>query len=179
MGLINILNLIFSLFPIIMGYSINFYIVFFALGLIIIKTNVIKATFFILTPFVLLLYPNVYWINIVQVMIEYFFSIWCFFPFVFGNYIINKLNKYKNKKNLKLLVFSIIFIFCWIIKLVLHTIAGYFWWTNQNWFGSFLINLPIIASNILLTIPVFILIFNRTIELSKTYYLNIWNDVKV
>ena len=59
-GLITILNLIFSIFPIIMGYSINFYIIFFTLGLIIIKTKIIKYGFFILTPFILILYPNIY-----------------------------------------------------------------------------------------------------------------------
>ena len=178
-GLITILNLIFSIFPIIMGYSINFYIIFFTLGLIIIKTKIIKYGFFILTPFILILYPNIYWINIIQGIIEYFFAIWCFYPFIFGDLIMTKLDNYENKKKLKLLVFAILFIFCWMIKLLLHTIAGYFWWTNHNWLGSFLINLPIITLNILFTIPVFIIIFNRTIEISKTYYLNIWNDVKV
>lgn len=180
MGLICILNLFFSLFPIIMGYSINFYIIPFTIGLIILKTTIIKNIFFIFTPFILLLFPNVYWINIIQVVIEYFLAIWCFFPFLLGNKLITKLNDCNFKSAvIQLLVFSTLFVFCWMAKLFLHVLAGYFWWTNHNWLGSFLVNFPIIISNIIFTIPIFILIFTRTIKLSETYYLNIWNDLKL
>jgi hypothetical protein len=30
-----------------------------------------------------------------------------------------------------------------------------------------------------ITIPIFVLIFNKTIQISKTYYLNIWNDTNL
>ncbi len=179
MGLIVTLNLISSLLPIIMGYSINFYTVFFVLILIILKTRLIKTIFFIFTPLVLLFDPNVYWINLIQVLVEYFLAIWCFFPFLFGNAIIKKFDSKNLSKRLRLLVFSLLFIFSWMLKLFLHTLAGYVWWTDNDWIGSLFINLPIIFTNILITIPIFILIFNKNIEISKSYYLNIWNDAKL
>lgn len=179
MGSITILNIFFSFFPILMGYSINFFIIPFAFSLIILKSKLIKTIFFILTPFILIMAPNIYFINIGQVFVEYFLAIWCFFPFLFGNLIMNNLNKYERNNFFKLLVFSLIFILCWILKLFLHIIAGYFWWTNRNWMGSFLVNWPIIIFNILFTIPIFTIIFERTIRISKSYYLNIWNDSKL
>jgi len=170
-GLIGALNIFCSFFPIIFGYSINIYFVVFAIGLVILKTNIIKIVFFLMVPFILMLYPNIYFINIIQVIIEYILAIWCFFPFIFGNFIINKL---KNNKLYMLIVFSNIFIFCWFLKFLLHVIAGYFWWTDNSLIGSIIINAPIIASNLLLTIPIFILIFNRIIQVCERYYLNIW-----
>ena len=179
MGLINILNIIFYFFPVVMGYSIYFYFIVFSIGLVVIKTNIVKASFFIMTPIVLLIVPNVYWINLGQILVEYFLAIWCFFPFLFGSKIIEKLNAKKYGDRIQLLVFSTLFILCWLLKLFLHVLAGYLWWTNHDWWGSMLINFPIMFTNILFTIPIFVLLFNRTINLTKTYYLNIWNEVKV
>ena len=179
MSLINILNIIFYFLPIIMGYSIYFYFIVFAIGLVVIQTSIIKFIFFIMTPIVLLIVPNVYWINLGQILVEYFFAIWCFFPFLFGDKIIEKLNVQKYGNKIQLLIFSTLFILCWLFKLFLHVLAGYWWWTNHDLGGSMLINFPIILANILFTIPIFILTFNRTIKLTQTYYLNIWNEVKI
>ncbi len=179
MGLIVVLNLVSALLPVIMGYSINFYTIFLGLILIILKTNLIRNLFFAITPLILLFDPNVYWINLVQVFVEYFLAIWCFFPLLFGGKIIQKFDEKQGSLVLRLFIFSSLFILSWIFKLLLHTLAGYFWWTDHDWWGSLFINLPIIVTNIVITIPIFVLIFNKTIQISKTYYLNIWNDTNL
>ncbi len=172
LGFVWLLNILSSFFPIFFGYSLNIYIVFFTIGLIIFKNYYIKIIFFTIAPFILIMTPNIYFINITQFFIEYWLGVWCFFPFLFGKCI---LKKNRNSK-IRNIYFSILFILCWILKLIIHTIAGFFWWTNNDWVSSLLINLPIIISNVSITIPVFIIIFNITIKCSETYYLNIWNN---
>ncbi|MGL5643737.1 MAG: hypothetical protein ACRCW3_03110 [Metamycoplasmataceae bacterium] len=172
---IIILNLLFSLFPIIMGYTISFFILPFSFGLIILKSLVVRSLFLLFTPLILIVAPNIFLINIWQGFVEYFLAIWCFFPLLFGGQIYNYMNNKNYNKRTGMIAVSMIFIFCWMVKLLLHIIAGYFWWTNGNWVGSFLINWPIILFNILFTIPIFIIIFSRTITISSSYYLNNWN----
>lgn len=177
-SLIIFLNLISSLFPIILGYSADFYLIIFAITLVILRTYFIKFLVLIFVPCLLLLFSNVYWINLLQVLFEYFFSVWCFFPFMFGNNLIQKTCMINNKKITITILFSILFVFCWTIKMMLHVLAGYYWWTSNNWSGSFAINFPLALVNIILTIPIFIMIFPRTLKGANTYYSNIWDDQK-
>lgn len=179
LSLIVFLNIISSFFPIILGYSADFYLVVLAISLLILRTYFIKLLLLIFIPFILLLSFNFYWINLFQVLLEYFFSIWCFFPFLFGNIIIKKIWIMNNKNTIMTIIFSILFIFCWSVKMMFHIIAGYYWWTANNWWGSFAINFPLALVNVIITIPIFIIIFSRIIKQSNTYYSNIWDSKKV
>lgn len=176
-GLICFLNIIFNFFPILFGYSINLYFVVFAVGLIIIKNKGINFFFFLFMPLILMIYPDyskTFFKTIGQFILEYIITVWCFFPFLFGGAMIKKMELKKIDKNIIFFIFLSIFVFCWFLKLAIHIIAGRIWWTD-SWTVSVIINLPIILSNLIITIPVFSLIFNRIIKIGKTYYLNNWN----
>lgn len=165
---------IFHFVPFLNGYSIEFYLVGYVFGLIVIQPKVYRLGFFLVCPWFLMIIPPSI-ANIADMLMEYVLAFYIFIPMFFLNEIWKaietKLEKKANKDkvllSLKFITFIVFFIFCVAIKLTIHTIAGAIWWLPGDWKGSFIFNLPIYGATLLIDLPLAIIIFKPIIDLKE------------
>jgi hypothetical protein len=125
-------------------------------GLLIIKDGKWKWMFWGITPWLLLIIPPSI-INFWDLLLEYILSLYIFTPFLFWNQII----KIVKKKSIpiEMLLFSSLITLLMILKLFIHTLAGVLWWIPNNWYGSFIFNLPIYGVTLAFVLSICIIIY--------------------
>jgi len=141
------------------GFPVELELIIYIVGLIIIYDYKYKIIFLILAPIIWLLIVPPFAFNILQVFVEYFL------PQLF--FIIIPLTwTWLNIKSKITLNFGLTFviIFVYLLKCGLHIIAGFYWWTPGEWFGSFLINARIIGINLVIQLPFSLIIINTIIQ---------------
>ena len=165
LALIILLNFVFDLFKV-WSWSIQMFLVIYAIGIYKIKNIIVNICFLLVTPPLLFaMENNVYAINGIQLFFEYFL-VFYIFALLYISRCISNLFK---KKNHYLIIDSFIFVVSFslliILKYFLHSIASYTWWSTPFW-GSLVFNAPWLATNAL-TIPVAILICPFVFKLFK------------
>jgi hypothetical protein len=85
-------------------------------------------------------------------------ALYIFVPFIFWEKIIPKKND-KKALVIQILIFSVLIITLIFLKLFIHTIAGVLWWMPNNWYGSFIFNLPIYGVTLAFVLPISILVY--------------------
>jgi hypothetical protein len=148
-----ILKVIFYFIPIINGYGLELYLIGYVYGLMTIKNNKWKWTFWGITPWLLLVIPPTI-INFYDLLLEYILALYIFVPFIFWDKIVGK-------KNLpwQIIIFCVLLIGLIFLKLFIHTVAGYLWWMPNDWYASFIFNLPIYTITLGITLPISIIIY--------------------
>lgn len=142
-------------FILITGFPLEIELVVFLVGLIVINEYKYKLFLLILAPFLWLLISPPFFFNYAQLFIEYLLPPFLFILISFS------WTLFKNKSKLTINIALVLTIFIlFIIKCSLHIIAGYFWWTEKDWIGSFLINIRIIGINLVFILPLSITIIN-------------------
>lgn len=136
--------------PFAAGYSVDPEIFIIIIGFSILNFKA-RFYFFILSPFFLLMDMSFYFLNPLQFFVEYILSFWVFGLCFFYKEIIAKFQK--NKIAL-ISILLLLFILSWLLKLVAHLIAGYFWW-NASWLGSFILNGQFILINSAINLFIF------------------------
>jgi hypothetical protein len=132
-------------------------IIGYVYGLIIIKDNKWKWMFWGITPWFLLVIPPTI-INFWNLLWEYILSLYIFVPFAFWN----RFFKNKNDKKslpLELFCFGTLMTILVFLKLFIHTLAGVWWWMPNNWYASFIFNLPIYGITLVVCLPVSIIVY--------------------
>ena len=132
----------------IFNYSIQVFLIFYAIGILWIKNSQINILFFI--------EQNPYIINWIQVIYEYFlvfyiFGLFYIFKILFANIDIKNNNKNKSLVNICFIILFTILIF---LKYVLHSLASLTWW-GKHFVPAFLFNIPWLIVN-LINIPILI-----------------------
>jgi hypothetical protein len=132
------------------------------LALLLINQRYWQWTFGIITPWVLLIIPSSS-ANIVDLIFEYVLTLYVFLGFIYFDLIVKCLNKrIKNKKigiTVQIIIFSLLLIICFGVKLLIHVVAGTWWWVQGDWTGSLIINAPIIGINLGITLPIIIILY--------------------
>ncbi len=173
MSLTLIMKAIFNFIPVLNGYPLDFYIVVFILGILMINSYKYKWFFLILTPWVLLIVPSGM-INFFDLLLEYILPLYVFFPLIYFSPIIRLLTKKVNNKKTKiaieLIVLSLIVLILFTIKFVFHLIAGYIWYTPGNWYASMVINAEIIFLIYAVDIPLILLSYPSLQKIYIAYY---------
>lgn len=142
------------------GYSIDLEIIAYVYGIIILSFKM-KLIFLIITPLLWWFIMPGYSITPIQVFVEYFLV---YYIYVF--LLILDLFNFNSKK--KFIFWSLLLIIViTFIKLIIHTIAGAIWWTNNDYLYSFIFNLEIIFGNLSINIVLIILTFSPILEISK------------
>lgn len=155
-----------QLIPIFNGYSLDLEIIPFVYGIISLKDYKFKIFFLIICPVLWwFIFPG-YIINVLQVFVEYFLVFYIYILLWFVDFV-NPSNK-----KLYIIMFFILLITLTFIRMIIHMIAGIIWWTNNNIFLSFIINLEIIFGNFSINLLVFISTINQIYELNKKYFKN-------
>ncbi|WP_033159689.1 hypothetical protein [Mycoplasmoides alvi] len=154
-----LLKFIFSFWKIFGGWSIEVDVIFYLLALITFDKFRYALLFGILGPLLALPLSSGL-INPIQIIIEYLFSYWVLLP-IFCFYNLNyKLTIYKKQQLKKIISFFLFFGFSLVLlscKLFLHVLAGVIWWTNNDWFFSWILNSQIFLGTFLICLP-FILV---------------------
>lgn len=176
-ALILLLNYVFDLFKV-WNWSIQMFLVVYAIGIYKIKNIVVNLFFFFIVPLLLFLLENgAYVINGMQVFFEYFLAFYIF-AFLYLSIYIAKVVKLKtNKKIYDYLVFTSSYIILLIVKFFMHSLASYFWWDTAFW-PAMIYNGPWLATNCL-TIIVVLIIEIPIFKLFEKSYLeqkNKWNN---
>lgn len=162
LALIIVLNFVFDLFKGFGGFSIQMFLVVFALGIYLIPNIVTSICFLILTPLILfLLENNIYAISPMQVFLEYFLVFYCFILMLIPRFLNKKIN-FNNKKRIEISLILFFYVICIMIKFFLHTIASVAYW-NLNWIVSLSYNA--LGSLLNSTITIFFLLFALPIVL--------------
>lgn len=141
----------------IFNYSIQVFLIFYAVGILWIKNWQINIFFFISCPIILFfIEQNPYIINWIQVIYEYFlvfyiFGLFYILKIVFAHIKTNDISKIKSLINICFIILFIILIF---LKYILHSIASLTWW-GKHFVPAFLFNVPWLIVN-LINIPILI-----------------------
>ncbi|WP_027123975.1 energy-coupled thiamine transporter ThiT [Mycoplasmoides pirum] len=153
-----LVKFLFSFWKIFGGWSIEVDVMFYVLVLIIIDKLKFVLLFAFISPILALpfssglIYP-------LQVFIEYLLSYWILLPICFfaniNFFFIKKMhiNSKKNKNLATLLFFSFLTFILFSIKMFIHILAGVIWWTNNDWFFSFVLNAQIILGSFAICLP--------------------------
>lgn len=174
LAIIIILNFAFDLFKGFGGFSIQMFLVVFALGLYIIPNCFISFCFLVVTPFVLFaLEDGAYVVNPMQVFIEYFFVFYVFFIMYFARIINSKANK-KKYKYIELFLICFFYIICIIFKFLLHSVASHFYW-NVPWIGALTYNALGSLANSSITLFFLVLSTPVILMLKEQYARNSFN----
>lgn len=164
-------KLIFNWIPIINGYGIEMYLIFYVYGLILIKDIKYQITFGIITPWFLLVVPPII-ANGVDLLFEYILPLYIFLPFIAFSKFVDYSNQWKKNKKVIISVQILIFSFCFIlgilIKLLVHTLAGYWWWTPGQLSGSFIFNMPIYLITLAIDLPIGIIVYIPLMKLRES-----------
>lgn len=168
MALTIITKLIFYFVPGLNGYAIEFHLIMYMYGMLLINNRKWQWTFGLLTPWVILVVPPSV-VNLWQFLMEYILALYIFLPFIYFDLIINSVNKLikssKKKMMTKLIIFGLMIIIIIFIKLALHTIAGKIWWSPANsWYASFMFNMPIYVSTLSIVLPISLIVYPSLIQ---------------
>lgn len=157
----------------IFNYSIQVFLIFYAIGILWIKNWQINIFFFISCPIILFfIEQNPYIINWIQVIYEYFlvfyiFGLFYILKIIFANTEVKNNNKNKLLINICFITLFTILIF---LKYVLHSIASLTWW-GKHFVAAFLFNVPWLVVN-LINIPILISIIYPISWLIYHYQIN-------
>ncbi|MDR1235018.1 MAG: hypothetical protein LBJ97_02925 [Mycoplasmataceae bacterium] len=169
MSITLILKVIFYFIPIINGYGLELYITGYVYGMMLIKDIKWKWMFWFSTPWLLLVIPPTI-INFWDLLLEYILALYIFVPFIWFDKLVNLLKRNQNKMFstiMQIVSFSLLMISLIFLKLFIHTIAGVLWWTPNNWYGSFIFNLPIYGITLTVALPISIIIYKPLQKLNE------------
>ena len=172
MALTLVVKFAFNFFLILNGYPIDIYIIIFCLSLLCISSKKYAFFYLLVTPWLLcVIWPAS--VNFLDFLLEYIISLYIFFPLIYHHDIINlffnklKIKEYKLTLEIVFLAITLLIIFS--IKLFLHTLCGYLWYTNNSWWASFLINVEIIGIIYLIDFPIILIVYP---SIKKIYFEN-------
>ncbi|MGL5591418.1 MAG: hypothetical protein ACRDCF_01640 [Mycoplasmoidaceae bacterium] len=134
--------------------SFDIHWIFYILGIIVIKDKSFRLFFFFSIPFLSMFRGNIIAINHFQVFVEYFLVYYCFFLFLFFNWLTDK----KSSK-VQFVVFVSFLIISFFIRLMLHTISGILWWGANSFEMSILINIRILILDWIVVVPLTIITY--------------------
>lgn len=176
LSLILILNFAFDLFKAFGGFSIQMFLVVYALGIYIIKNKIVGIFFFISVPPILFGLENGPYIKtVMQVLLEYFIVFYVFGLFFIAPYL-NKIINKQNNRFIESLIITIFYVVCIIIKFILHSIASYVYWLeNASWTAALVFNAIGSLANSSLTIPFLVIASPPILYLSNKFNDNIKN----
>lgn len=142
LALLLIINYLFNLLPRVSGISFELYLAILPFCLIFIPLKPYSFLLLIVFPFVKMLIIPDYAINFYDLLLEYFLSIYIYFPFIFLNIWSNYsyLAK-KRKKAIYLIIFIILNIFILTTRFFFFVIASYLWYIPNQWWLSFVYEL--------------------------------------
>lgn len=141
------------------GFPLELELIIYIVGLVTIYNYKYKIIFLILAPLMWGLVVPPFAFNILQVIVEYFLPPLFFIIIAITWTLLQK----KNKITLNIgLILAIIL--AYLVKCILHIIAGFYWWTPGDWMASFLINIQIIGLNLAFQLPISIIIINIIIK---------------
>ncbi len=145
-------------------YGLDLEYVILVIGLILLPSIKYRLLLMFITPCLWITVSPIYVINPVQVFVEYFLIVYVYLPFLFIN-----LNLQDNViKRYILIPFALII--CTLIKLAIHIIAGGIWWTNGNWYFSFILNSKIVITNLAINLVLLISLLKPCLIIKSLYY---------
>lgn len=153
-------------FPFLGGQPIEIYLIFYVFSILLINKFYYKIFYFLITPFFLLLTPGLYFLNPVQVIVEYIATYYCFFLFLFFKFSKNE------KKTKNILFFCLFWILSVTLKWTLHLLAGYFWWTENNFLASLILNSQYVYISFAIIFPLSIVLYFPLSKLNFVTYGN-------
>lgn len=176
LSLILILNFTFDLFKAFGGFSIQMFLVVYALGIYIIKNKLVNIFFFLSVPPILFALENGPYIKTaMQVLLEYFIVFYVFGLFFLCPYL-NKIINKKDNKFLETLLITFFYIICITIKFILHSIASYVYWLeSKSWTAALVFNAIGSLANSSLTIPFLIIATPTVLFVSNRFNGNVQN----
>jgi hypothetical protein len=156
------------------GYPLDFYIVFYVLGMMLINKRTYAWMFTLLTPWLLLIIPSGA-VNVLDILLEYIGSLYIFCGFVYFDKIANIITRHlKHKKRsfiLQICVFALMLLICFCVKLLIHIFAGVIWYIGDhnlsnlnNWYAAFAINFLIIIVNFSINLPIGIMLYPSLVK---------------
>jgi hypothetical protein len=169
MSIVLVIKAIFNFVIVLNGYPLDFYIIFYIMGILVINDRKYQWMFALLTPWLLLIIPSAS-VNFLDMIMEYILALYIFIGFIYFDKLVKVVNKLiKNKKaNLtcQVICFAIILFICFCIKLLIHIFSGVQWYIGdhdlsniKNWYAAFTINLLIIVVNFSVNLPLGILLY--------------------
>ena len=169
MAITIIMKLIFHFIPVANGYGIEFHLIGYTYGMLLINNRKWQWTFGILTPWVILMVPPSV-VKFWQFLVEYIVALYIFLPFIYFDVIVKWINRItkstKKSMVLQLLIFALMLTIIMFEKLALHTLAGKVWWLPAGtWYASFIYNLPIYAITLGIILPVGLVVYPSLIQL--------------
>lgn len=173
MSLTIVVKVIFNFIPVLNGYPLDFYIAFFVLAILMIKSYTYKWIFLLITPWVLLIIPSGF-VSFGDLMLEYILPLYIFFPIIYFSFIMNLLTKKVNNKKIKLILelitLSFLILVLFTIKFLFHIIAGYIWYTPGDWYASMVINAEIVFLIYIVDIPIILLSYPSLTKIYSSFY---------
>jgi hypothetical protein len=127
MSLVLVIKAIFNFIIVLNGYPLDFYIIFYIFGMLMINDKKYQWMFALLTPWVLLAIPSSA-VNFLDMLLEYVIALYIFVGFIYFDKIVILINKnIKSRKanlTLQVCVFTLLMFVCFGIKLLIHTYCG-------------------------------------------------------
>jgi hypothetical protein len=174
MSIVLIVKAIFNFVIVLNGYPLDFYIVFYVLGMMLINKRSYAWTFALLTPWLLLIIPSGA-VNILDILLEYICSLYIFCGFIYFDKISTVIGRYfKNKKTcviLQICVFTLMLLICFCTKLLIHVFAGVIWYIGDhnlsnlhNWYAAFALNFVIIIVNFSINLPIGVMLYPSLVK---------------
>jgi hypothetical protein len=169
MSIVLVIKAIFNFIIVLNGYPLDFYIIFYIMGILVINDKKYQWMFALLTPWVLLIIPSTS-VNFLDMLMEYILVLYIFIGFIYFDKLVKIINELIKNKRINLVcqitVFSIILFMCFCIKLLIHVFSGVQWYIADhdlgnlnNWYAAFTINLLIIVVNFSVNLPLGILLY--------------------
>ncbi|MBD5423175.1 MAG: hypothetical protein HDR43_01630 [Mycoplasma sp.] len=147
-------------------YSIQVFLIFYAIGIYKINNILVNIFFFLVVPPILFALEIGPWIiNPLQTFFEYFLVFYIFSFIYLSRFISNIFIKNKHYQLISYLIFIISFSIMICIKYLLHSLASLTWWGKDPW-AALVYNVPWLLTN-LLTIPIAI---STTFPIFKLFY---------
>ena len=167
LAIIIVLNYIFDLFKGFGGYSIQVFLVFYAIGIYKIKNIIASLFLLIIAPIILFFLEQGPWIkNFFQVFIEYFLVFYIFGLLYITRIITWKVESKQSQLSIKktwitidFILFAISYIVLICIKFLIHSAASYFFWLeSKSWIAALSYNLLGVLVNGFMTVPLLIIV---------------------
>ncbi len=159
----------------IFNFSIQVFLIFYAMGILWIKNWQVNIFFFLSCPIILFfIEQNPYIINGIQVIFEYFLVFYIFGLFYLLKMLFAKIDIRNSKNKFFInLIFIIMFTLLIFFKYFLHSLASLTWW-GKDIDSAFIFNAPWLLVN-LINIPILIVIIYPISLLFYQYnYDNSW-----
>ena len=129
-----------DILPRISGISIEFYLVIVIISLILIPNKWWKVIYLILFSLIRMLVIPISAINFSDLLLEYFLPLYVFIFYLWWNNYYQFLVKHWQVNALLIFTISILFFTCLMmfVRLGCFVIAGYLWYTVNNWWASWI-----------------------------------------